>query len=521
MLSQYPTAMKSIAVPQKPAGSRESTAVTNPSKLVGWCCKRAQHRFTVSSFSFVWRNGILGCWLLAVSLALGGEKVGVLTSGPQAEHYLSWRGQPLLLVGDSVTQGWMECGTNFDQAAYVESLAERRINLLMLWAYKGTNAKMQQHDRRIGYDAPELWPWCGSPDAGDFDLLQFNPLYFERLKALVALAESRGIVVLITVHDGWTKGAFAGHPFNRALGNGPLSDKRQYVQLADYEREMPSDFDVAWNWRQRNQYFQERFCAKLISELAPFSNVIFELFNEGEWYAAVARRHHEQHFLEFFRARCDNLLLSNTDGIHGDAPHQDARVDVITLHPQGWIGKFPVFAKGFHTAPPKPYLYSEPVPEFDGVKPSLAEVRRSVWETVLAGAGWVNQNDLSFGWDVRAAIAKQALARDHAYDLAGHCARFFHDFGVRFWRMHPDENVASTGICLTAPGEEYVVYTPTNAPFTVDLSSAAGHKFKVQWMNPATGEFLIDAAEIEGGAIHTFQSPELRDAVLYLRKLEP
>ena len=107
--------------------------------------------------------------------SLASEKISVLETGSQAGHYLSWNGHPILLVGDSVTQGWMECGTNFDQRGYVDALASRGVNLLMLWAFKGTDAKRQQQDRRIGYDAPELWPWAGSPEARSFDLRRFNP----------------------------------------------------------------------------------------------------------------------------------------------------------------------------------------------------------------------------------------------------------------------------------------------------------------------------------------------------------
>ena len=376
------------------------------------------------------------CLIVLWPIALGvraSESVTVLQSGSQPGHYLVWNGKPQLLIGDSVTQGWMECGENFDQRGYVDALAARGINLLMIWAFKGTTAEVQQGDARIGYDAPELWPWAGSPDNRSFDLRELNPAYFVRLCELVSYAECKQIVVLITVHDGWPKTCFEGRPFNRALGNGPLADRRAYVDLADYDREMPEQFDPDWNWREQNQYFQERFCARLIAEFAPCSNVLFEMFNEGEWYDRQKRNRHEQHFLAFFRARCDNLLLSNSDHIASDDPHTDPKLDVVTLHPKDWVGHFPVFERGFRKMPPKPYLYSEPVPEFDGETPSLDDVRRSVWETALAGAGWVNQNDPSFGWDGCAVIAVQATARDRAYDIAGHCARFFNQGEVRFW----------------------------------------------------------------------------------------
>jgi hypothetical protein len=96
-------------------------------------------------------------------------------------HWLQFRGRPILLVGDSITQGWMELGTNFDQKAYLDALARRGINVLLLWSYIGIVD--QTADPRIGYDAPELWPWArakASPDA-------FPDAYFDRLHGLIRL----------------------------------------------------------------------------------------------------------------------------------------------------------------------------------------------------------------------------------------------------------------------------------------------------------------------------------------------
>lgn len=463
----------------------------------------------------------LAIWLGCVAGALSSfaaDKIRLFESGSQAGHYLSWHGRPVMLVGDSVTQGWMECGTNFDQCAYVDALASRGINLLMIWAFKGTNARHQIADRRLGYDAPELWPWEGSPDNRTFNLLQFNPRYFERLKELVRFAESKGVVVLITVHDGWTKTCFDGHPFNLALGNGPLRSREQYVALSAYQSEMPVEFDATWNREQQNQFFQERFCARLIQTLQPFSNVIYEMFNEGEWYDRRQRREHEQHFLAFFRQRCDNLLLSNTDGITGDHPHADAKVDIVTLHPQPWVGHYGDFTNGFFTTPPKPYLCSEPVPEFDGDKPSLDEIRHSLWESALAGAGWVNQNDTSFCWDKRAAVAARSALCARAYDSAGVCARFFNESGLNFGEMSPWPALSSTGICLARPGVEYLIYAPHAGRVTIDLSAATGRRLVVRWLDPKTGRMQSDPQRSGGSRYCEFNPPIPGDAVLYLRQ---
>lgn len=165
--------------------------------------------------------GSVSCWavcylLLAVPTVMASE---VSANGGSVcvssdSHWLQFRGRPVLLIGDSITQGWMELGADFDQQAYLRALAQRGVNAVLLWAYIGIDD--QRADERIGYDAPEIWPWVRQ--RGQFDLQRFNDRYFERLRNLVRRAGQQGIVVVITVHDGWTKTRFAGHPFSRANG---------------------------------------------------------------------------------------------------------------------------------------------------------------------------------------------------------------------------------------------------------------------------------------------------------------
>ena len=89
------------------------------------------------------------CLLLLVPVAWpspAADRVSVLKSGDRPGHYLTWKGKPRLLIGDSVTQGWMESGENFDQRAYIDALAARGINSL----YMMTN--------NIDGDDKDVWP---------------------------------------------------------------------------------------------------------------------------------------------------------------------------------------------------------------------------------------------------------------------------------------------------------------------------------------------------------------------------
>jgi len=452
---------------------------------------------------------------LDVSVAAAQESVGIYNNGRFPGQYLKWNGHPILLIGDSVTQGWMELGFNFNQEGYIDALADSGINLVMIWSYIGTNASHQIKDPRIGYDAPEVWPWQGSSDTKNFDLTRLNPIYFSRLEDFVSHAAKKKMVVLITIHDGWAKDRFAMHPFNASLGNGPLKWKHQYVELADYSHEVSGDYNPNWDWKHKNQYFQEQFCKKIIATLKHHPNVIYEMFNEGEWYNPEARRRHESHFLAFFRSRCSNLLVTNTDHIRGDHPHTDAKVDIISLHGK-WENRFTDFQKGFNSRPAKSYLMSETVPGFEGHQGDINPLRRFAWETAIAGSGWVNQNDTSFGWDPNTIMNKKSAMRDKAYYFTGNCAKFFNESGIEFWNMRPNGDICSSGVCSANDGVEYIAYSSNGDSIDVNLSETAG-SFDVRWYNPRDGKFIYNLKTV-GGENKNFKKPDSEDWVLHLKK---
>jgi hypothetical protein len=434
-------------------------------------------------------------------------------------HWLEFRGQKTLLVGDSVTQGWMECGTNFNQTAYVNALASRGIKVLMIWSYIGIVD--QVNDARIGYDAPEIWPWVKNGSL--FDLTQLNTAYFDRLRALVQLANSSEIAVLITVHDGWTKTRFAGHPFNTALG-GPLTANSQYVELYDYNAEMPTTYNSGWSRQQKNQYFLERFCDRMIQATADQPNVMYEMFNEGEWYNQANLQAFEVHFLNFFKSRTSRVTMVNAlsgTSIGGTNFRSQSNCDVITWHFPNWTSAtsaadgFNYYAPAFAGSPVKPFFFSEPVPEWYGEANLIDAEMRLMWGTAMAGAGYVVQNDASFGFDPNTSAAAKAAARDVMLDREAYCSRFFNASGIQFWTMVPSGSLASSGVCLADPGSEYIVYSQSSASaFTLNMSAGAG-TFNCRFYNPRTGQFG-STFQRSGGSTQSFTKPDSDDWVLHV-----
>lgn len=83
-----------------------------------------------------------------------------------------------------------------------------------------------------------------------------------------------------------------------------------------------------------------------------------------------------------------------------------------------------------------------------------------------------------------------------------------------FWRMTPQPELSSTGVCLGEVGREYVVYAPSGGTVTVDLTAAPG-SFTARWFNPREGKFA-EPFKIEGGGKRACPSPDGNDWVLHL-----
>src|SRR3989344_242127 len=416
-------------------------------------------------------------------------------------HFLEYKGRKVLLIGDSVTQGWMELGTNFNQTDYLNTLSAKGINAVLLWTYIGVVNQVQ--DARIGYDAPEIWPWKKSGSL--FDLSQFNQPYFDRLKSFISTAEAKEIIVIITVHDGWTKERFSGHPFNQALG-GPLAVRDDYVNLGI----------------STNKLRQEAFAQKLISELGAYSNVMFEMFNEGDWYNQTLRNQHEQNFLQYFNSRNNLPLLTNSDHISLDSPRSDTKVDIVSYH-DNWttsttaLTLFNSYAAEFARTPVKPFFSSETVGAYDGDLGDHDALMRVIWGTALGGAGIVIQNDASFGFDPNARISAQKSNLLKMLDIEGYATKFFNQSSIDLTNMKPQGALSSTGIVLARSGEEYVIYSQSGTSFTVDLS-ASSLSFTARFYNPRTGQFEPNFGVSGGSSSRSFAKPSSSDWVLHLLK---
>ncbi len=99
----------------------------------------------------------------------------------------------------------------------------------------------------------------------------------------------------------------------------------------------------------------------------------------------------------------------------------------------------------------------------------------------------------------------------------GRLRAFIEQRHVPFWRMLPDNSIASRGFALLEYGREIVVCVPGGAP-RVEVLLAPG-TWRGTWFNPRAGDATAPAAAgpVPGGAKRTFSPPGPGDWVLHLR----
>ncbi|MHC4541489.1 MAG: apiosidase-like domain-containing protein, partial [Planctomycetota bacterium] len=127
-------------------------------------------------------------------------------------------GQALLLVGSHVWYNLVDMGSEdpprpFDYRAYLRWMKGLGHNFMRMWAWEmvqwdtKANGAHARKDVTMFYVTPHPWLRTGDGRALDgkpkFDLSQFNPRYFERLRQRVKTARENGIYVSIMLFEGW------------------------------------------------------------------------------------------------------------------------------------------------------------------------------------------------------------------------------------------------------------------------------------------------------------------------------
>jgi hypothetical protein len=222
-----------------------------------------------------------------------------------------------------------------DFDAYLRFLTDRGHNFIRLWRWEQIRSQAAGGDFHLNM-TPQPWARTGSGTAKDgqprFDLEQWEPTFFERLRERVVAAGEVGVYVGVMLFDGWAlhlspaPDQTEGHPFH-ALNNvnGVAATSIDDLQV------LPLD--------PRIEQFQLAYIRNVVDVLHDLPNVLWEVANESTGDGAAT-----QEFADF-------LNLGRVPSWGNSTAWQYWVIDVVKdheagcgydAHPIGMTMQFPV-----------------------------------------------------------------------------------------------------------------------------------------------------------------------------------
>ena len=422
-------------------------------------------------------------------------------------YFCDASGRAILLVGSHTWNNLVDMGRSdppeaFDFDAYLDFLDRYGHNFIRLWAWDSSTWDTRANGR-LGKDfihhvAPLPWARTGPGKALDgkprFDLKQYDPEYFERLRARVGAAGRRGIYVSVMLFEGW--GLMHGNRRRGAL------DEWAWRSHPFHPDNNISGIDAGGKVHSRANSavsaIQATYIRKVVDTVNDLDNVLYEVINEGgekkwDWWVVETVRQYQR-----------TKPQQHPIGITG---HGAERLESMLASPADWIS--PGRNDGFGDDPPA----------WAGKKVSLLDTDH-VWGVGGNGA-WVwkslvrGHNPLFMDPYDGSVLGKRFHPQwEPIRRNLGHARRLAGRLDVA--ATSPRNELASTSFCLADPGNAYLVYFPAGGKATVALRETTA-RFAVQWFDPSTGKATA-GRPVTGGADREFTAPFADDAVLYLSR---
>ncbi|MBE9512376.1 MAG: hypothetical protein IMY71_16000 [Bacteroidetes bacterium] len=398
----------------------------------------------------------------------------------------------------------------FDFVHYLQWMKKYNHNFIRLWAWDLLNWDTRgnrEDEAKIHKVVPHPWARTGPGNALDgnpkFDLHQFDPAYFDRLKQRVKLAADTGIYVSIMLFEGWglqySPDAFENHPFHPANNingiNGDSNNDENGVEIHTLGN-------------KEITLIQEEYVKKVIETVNEFDNVLYEISNENhppstEW---------QYYMITFIKNYEKKLAKQHPVGM--TFQYEGGENSILFHSPADWI------------SPNREGGYRDNPPPSDGSKVIIIDTdhlggiwgnQAWVWKSFLRGLNPIFMDT----YECKVLTGKNILTgkfdpgwvepirKSMGYTLM---------FARRMDLIHmiPSPDLASSNYCLANKGKEYLVYLPEGREVVIDLGDAIG-PFQVEWFNPDNGEFK-ESETIKGGSKLSLTSPfGATDALLHLK----
>jgi hypothetical protein len=437
------------------------------------------------------------------------------TNGPlrvcrdNPRYFADEDGRALLLTGSHVWYNLVDMSPEdpprpFDYEAYLKWMKGLGHNFMRMWAWEmaqwdtKANGAHARKDVTMFYVALHPWLRSGDGKALDgkpkFDLTQFNPRYFERLRQRVEAARQKGIYVSIMLFEGWAmqriEDGWKMHPFhpqNNVNGiNGDSNSDGKGLEV--HELAVAKVTEI-----------QKAYIRKVIDTVNDLDNVLYEISNENHpestpWQYAMIRYIHE-----YEKGKPVQHPVGMTFQFKGGKNQDlfDSPADWISPNPEG----------GYRDNPPAN----------DGRKVILTDTdhlwgiggdQTWVWKSFTRGLNPIFMDPYDGVVLGRPFDAKfESLRRSMGYAL---------NFSKRLDlnKCKPRNNLSTTGYCLTNPGRQYLIYQPQGRA-KLDVKLRKG-KYSVEWFDPKTGKTVLKKQVSAEPEQTTFVNPVEGEAILFV-----
>jgi hypothetical protein len=412
----------------------------------------------------------------------------VISLHPQNPHYFLYHSKATVLISSGEHYGAV-LNPDFDYIAYLDELASKGLNLTRTFsgAYAEVNGAFQiSHNTLAPAPGRLLCPWARSTEPGytnggnKFDLQKWDDRYFERLKAFVAAAEQRNIIVEFTFFCPFYEDTlWTLSPMN-SINN--INGLKKIARTDVY----------TLNGNGGLLGFQDKMVQKIVQELKGYNNVMYEICNEPyfggvemEWQRHIAEVISETE--KSFPAK--HLITQNIANGYHKIEDPFPMVSVFNFH-YAWPPVTVALNYGLQK------VIGDNETGFRGNSDSA--YRMEGWRFILAGGGLFNNLDYSFAvgnekGDYQYPAKQPGGGSPALREQLGRLKQFMESFD--FIRMRPDSTTITGDLpahavaqVLSEKGKQYAVYIYGGGQVNLQLMLPAG-VYNVEWLNTLTGDY--------------------------------
>jgi hypothetical protein len=377
---------------------------------------------------------------------------------------------------------------NLEYGAYLDFLAARGHNFIRLWRWEQFRSQAAGGAFELNM-SPQ--PWLRT--AGKFDLSQFDPAYFQRLRERIEAAGERGMYVSVMLFDGWglhlgpAPDNVEGHPFHAANNLNGIG----ITTILDHQV-LPLDPAV--------QALQEAYLRQVIDTVHDLPNVLYEVANESSgggvadaemaavlgvppgtdwgdstgwqyWVIEFVKQYERQ---EGYEPRPVGMTMQFPvpDQARVNAPLFDGPADWISPGYDDELFRDGAPASRWWLDPPAADGRKVLITDTDHVAPGHGDALW-VWKAFLRGHNPILMDYGLIDGTRPLGEPSPGVPPFAAFEPARHAMGDTRRYAetIDLIGMTPRGDLSSTGYALAKPGTEYLILQPGSETFTATLAS--------------------------------------------------